>query len=262
MESYARRVHLVLVRPENPNNVGAAARAAANMGIKGDFWIVGSPGALAPDAYRMAKHARDRLDRARRAATLAEVFGTTRKLALASTARSGSPGRPHPIGVAEAVERSIGKLTGAEIEDLFFVFGPESDGLNNAEVAACDWVVTIPSNEEYRSLNLAQSTLIFCYEAQRILYRPTFAPVVAEPSQKGRLIEHALQMAEEVGFVHPGDPHKMRPRLEEILSHLPPHVWGVKTLHGLLNQIIRSVRRGEPDFKGRFRGAKEETLGA
>ena len=72
-------------------------------------------------------------------------------------------------------------------------------------------------------------------------------------SQKDRLAEHLIRLAEAVGFVLPGDPKKMRPRLEEIFSHLPNHIKDVKTLHGLIDQTIRSVHKGEADFKGIYR---------
>jgi tRNA C32,U32 (ribose-2'-O)-methylase TrmJ len=78
--------------------------------------------------------------------------------------------------------------------------------------------------------------------------------VSVKPSQKGRLISHLVEVAEQVGFILPDDPHKMRPRLEQILlGVLPNHIEDVKTLHGLLDQIARSVKKGGPDFKGRFR---------
>lgn len=73
------------------------------------------------------------------------------------------------------------------------------------------------------------------------------------PSQRERLISHFIKLAEEVGFIMPGDPFKMRPHLEEILSQLPRHIKEVKTLHGLLDQAIRSVRKGQVDLKGRFK---------
>ena len=49
----------------------------------------------------------------------------------------------------------------------------------------------------------------------------------------------------------------MRPRLEEILSQLPPHFKDVNTLHGLLAQAIRSLRAGRPTFKGRYKNQVE-----
>jgi len=67
-----------------------------------------------------------------------------------------------------------------------------------------------------------------------------------------------LQLADEVGFILPGDPYKMKPRLEEILSHLPNHLQEVKTLHGLIDQIVRTLRKGEIDLKGRYKAQARE----
>ncbi len=242
------------MRPEYSGNIGSAARAVANMGLKGSFRIVGSPSLIDAGAWRLAKHARPRLENALFFNTLAEAIPNSGKpLLLAATARVGSANRPHPVQVSVAMERALNKLKAGEVSDIFFVFGPEADGLSNEEIDLCDWVVTIPSSDEYRSLNLAQAVLIFTYEMNRHF---TQAPEERSPtgrSQRDRLIAHFLGLAEQVGFVLPGDPHKMRPRLEEILSQLPPYLEEVNTLHGLLDQAIRSVRVGQPDIKGRYR---------
>jgi tRNA/rRNA methyltransferase len=202
----------------------------------------------------MAKHAKPRLEDALFFPTLQEALaGFDRPLALASTARVGSVHRPHPLPVPVAVERALGKLEHGEVSDIVFVFGPEADGLSNEEVDLCDWVVTIPSSPEYRSLNLSQAVLIFSYEVNRRWSAALPSFQTEGRSQRERLISHFVGLAEEVGFVLPGDPYKMRPRLEEILSQLPPYLKDVNTLHGLLDQTLRSVRVGRPDFKGRYR---------
>ncbi len=87
---------------------------------------------------------------------------------------------------------------------LRLVFGPESDGLTNEEVELADWVVTIPSTGDYRSLNLAQAVLIFCYELNHNLMKEWQTPQSVKPSQRQKLILHFIKMAEEVGFILPG----------------------------------------------------------
>jgi TrmH family RNA methyltransferase len=266
---WREKVHVVLVRPEIGGNVGSAARALANMGIWGSFDIVGDRTILDGSAFQMAKHAKERLDQIRFFPSLEEALKaplpsqveprtqapttSARQLILAATARVGSAHRPHPLWVRTAMQRAVGKLAASEITDIKIVFGPESDGLSNEEVELCDWVVTIPSSSEYRSLNLAQAILIFSYEVNMNLvqeWQPQRGPRL---SQRNRLIAHILQLAEEVGFILPSDPYKMRPRLEEILSRLPNHIPEIRTLHGLLDQAIRTVKRGRVDLKGRFK---------
>lgn len=246
-----KKLHIIMVRPTYGGNVGSAARAIANMGIEGSFRIVGSPKVVDSDCLRMAKHATNRIQAIQHFSTLREALPNG--LSLASTARVGSPGRPHPRWVRHAVPDALEKLLRKEVENVTFVFGPEADGLTNDEIELCDWVVTIPSSEQYRSLNLSQAILIFSYEANMALLKDWESFEVDKPTQKDRLITHVMRLAEDVGFILPGDPFKMRPRLEEIFGRLPRHIQGVRTLHGLLDQISRTVKKGAPDFKGRYR---------
>ena len=167
-----KRIDVILVRPEISQNVGAAARYLANMGINGSVKIVGSPSIINESSFRLAKHASDRLRKIQFFASLSEALkdkDRASNLVLAASARSGSAHRPHPIPVDVAVGRAIRKLATKTTTKIVFVFGPESDGLDNEEILLCDWVVTIPSSSEYRSLNLAQAILIFSYEANKCL---------------------------------------------------------------------------------------------
>lgn len=251
-----KNLHLILVGPEEPGNIGAVLRVRANMGIQGRLVIIGDKTCLGVDTERFAKHAKEQIAQIEFFPTLStalETWGNVPKLSLAASARIGSSDRPHPLWVREGVERAVQKLVSSDILDLVFVFGRESSGLTNDEVSLCDWVVTIPSSPEYRSLNLAQAVMIFCYEVNVLFTQKWESLDTARISQKQRLVNHIVQLAETVGFIHDGDPHKMRPRLEQILDHLPNHIRDVRTIHGFLDQAIRSIKRGSPDFKGRFR---------
>ena len=46
---------------------------------------------------------------------------------------------------------------------ISIVFGRESDGLRDDEVAACSSIVTIPTSDSFPSLNLSQAVQIICY---------------------------------------------------------------------------------------------------
>jgi tRNA/rRNA methyltransferase len=206
-------------------------------------------------ARKTAKHARDRLESIEFVESLEEAKRRLGEpnLCLASTARIGSPNRPHPVRVREAVQKAVEKLRVREVSSIGLVFGPEGDGLTNSEIDLCDWIVTIPSSSQYRSLNLAQAVLLFCHETNMELITEWQELESPRPGQKQRLIRHLLQMAEEVGFILPGDPFKMKPRLEDIFSYLPNHIHDIKTLHGLIAQTVRTVRKGQVELKGRFK---------
>lgn len=250
-------VHVILVRPENSQNVGAVARALANMGLNGSMMIIGDSSVIDSSSLKLAKHAAPRLNAAIFFPTLREALATFKRdlkpLVLAATARTGSPHRPHPLPIHRAVTEAVARLTSGLNSDLVYVFGPESDGLVNDEVLECDWVVTIPTSEEYRSLNLAQAVLIFAYETNLCLMEEKQDSEKASEAERIRLVGRLVGFAETVGFVLPGDPLKMKPRLEKIFSSLPADPRSVRTIYGLVEQSLRSMGKGAVDYKGRFR---------
>ena len=231
-------VHVILVRPEFPANFGSVARVSANMGIQTPLRVFGTSSILTPEAFKLAKHAREKLTEAAFFSDYSQAVSVGPKpLRIAITARTGSANRPHPLRIDVAVGRALRALQLGDFSDVALVFGPESDGLTNAEIEGCEWLATIPSSDGYRSLNLSHAVMVGCYEVHRQITEGWAAKNPLGPSQKERLVAHFIRLAKAVGFILPGDPYKMQPRLEHILSTLPPHLEGVKTLHGLLDQL-------------------------
>jgi tRNA/rRNA methyltransferase len=248
-------VYVCLVRPEYTGNIGSICRVVDNMGLNTPLIIINKKNILDRDSVKMSVHSKNRLSEALHFETLKEALDSFKEpiLTLASTARIGSSSRPHPSLVKEAVQTGLEKLVSHEVKKLLFVFGPESDGLNNEEVALCNWVVSIPSSDKYKSLNLSHAVMVFCYEFYSQLIHTQTAEH-PEKTQKNRLISHFLELAEKVSFILPNDPLKMKPRLQKILqSCLPNHIEDVKTLHGFINQVVRSLDKGYSDVKGRYK---------
>jgi TrmH family RNA methyltransferase len=264
-EEFRKQIHIVLVRPEYGGNIGSTARAIENMGVLGSFCIVANKDQVEwSEVRKMAKHAFSRVGEAQFFETLSDalVIGPDRKkLVLGASARVGSASRPHPLKVRPALEKAVRKVKLGEVTDLFLVFGPESDGLSNEDIELCDWLVTIPSHPRYRSLNLAQSVLVFAHEINENLQEPWSEFQSDKPNQKEKLVQHLLKLAEDSGFILPGDPLKMRPRLEEIFGQIPHHIPQASTLHGLIDQVSRSMKKGEPDIKGRYKYFLEGSSG-
>ena len=49
------------------------------------------------------------------------------------------------------------------------MFGPEASGLSNADLSYSNYVVTIPSSDNFRSLNLSHSIAIVAFEIYKLL---------------------------------------------------------------------------------------------
>ncbi|MHC1790173.1 RNA methyltransferase [Solidesulfovibrio sp.] len=151
---------VVLVRPKFSENVGAAARACANMGVS-RLVLVDPP---AFDMERARPMATSKggllLDRLEIAATLAEAVAGAEAV-YGTTARLGGwrKGVITPGQAADGIWRTLSAGGGVAV-----VFGPEDAGLANQETRLCGRLVTIPTADEATSLNLAQAVLVVCYE--------------------------------------------------------------------------------------------------
>jgi tRNA/rRNA methyltransferase len=144
---------IVLVRPRNPRNIGAAARVLSNFGFD-DLRVVAAHPPVWEEARRAATDGAPLLKRARLFGSLEEalsdrdfVWGTTCLKGRAVKARALPEAR---IPAGHAV-----------------VFGQEKRGLSGADLAVCDALLTIPTAAACPSMNLAQSVAIVCYEISR-----------------------------------------------------------------------------------------------
>ncbi|MEE8482319.1 MAG: RNA methyltransferase, partial [Acidiferrobacterales bacterium] len=151
-------IRIVLVNTSHAGNIGATARAMKNMHLSRLF-LVNPENFPSPEATARASGADDVLAGATVCDTLDEALvGCV--WVVGSTARARRIGWPTltPRAVAaEAVNRAV---TGP----VAMVFGRERMGLTNDEVDKCQALVTIPSNADYSSLNVASAVQILAYE--------------------------------------------------------------------------------------------------
>jgi tRNA/rRNA methyltransferase len=162
-------VRLVLLRPRNPENLGAVARAMRNFGL--DDWAIAELGTHDfAAARRVAVHAEELLDRPRLVRTLDEAVADCAWVVGTSSRVVRRKRRLSPADFArEALARAAEGRTA-------LVFGDERGGLTNAEVHRCHDLSVIPAGEDQPSLNLAQAALVYCYELRR-------AALEAEPGR-------------------------------------------------------------------------------
>jgi tRNA/rRNA methyltransferase len=240
MREFLERVRVVLCRPSHPGNIGASARAMKTMGIR-DLRLVAPVRFPAPEAQWMAAHADDVLARARIHPQLGDALADcVAAFALSARPREWSP------QVLEARTAAATALERAADGPVAFVFGAESAGLTNEELLACQFLVHIPTDPDYRSLNLAQAVQVVCYE----LLVATGAPV---PKMRGEklatvddlegLYAHLQEAATGSGFHDPAGGSKLPERLRRLFSRVPAmEREEVNILRGLLN-ALQKVRK-------------------
>jgi tRNA/rRNA methyltransferase len=154
------RLRVVLVRPETSANVGACARVVRNAGACG-LDLVAPGDWRTVDCWRTAWGAQDVLEQAR----VFPDLGT----ALAGVAITVAfTGRRHPEAPAADVRDAAAAIAGLGREDAAaLVFGPETTGLTNEELALCGRSATIPAHQDQPSYNLSHAVAIAAYEVFR-----------------------------------------------------------------------------------------------
>ena len=146
-------LRIILVRPKEPANVGAAARAMKNFGLS-ELYLVAPQRAINKRAFALASHADDVLEGAVYCDSLAEaVIGC--KLVLGTTAR--------PRASDQRVYSSREAAQTLPADEVGLAFGPEDFGLSNEDLDHCQGYIQIPT-ADYASLNLAQAVQIVAYE--------------------------------------------------------------------------------------------------
>ncbi|MBP1804351.1 RNA methyltransferase [Rubellimicrobium aerolatum] len=235
----------VLVRPQMGENVGAAARAMWNFGLSRMRLVDPRDGWPNPRAVAMASGAGRVLDGAQVHADLAGAVGDC-TFVYATTARPRDLTKT-VFSPEEAARDMVRRI--AEGERVAVLFGPERAGLENADVARANAIVSVDVNPEFPSLNLAQCVLLVGYEWRRATHA---APPVREEMagterasalEVDHLARHYEERLEEAGFFFPG--HKaesMKMSLRNLWSRMPLTVQDVQTLHGVLRQMVRWAR--------------------
>lgn len=231
--SFADRIAIVLVEPQSPGNIGMVCRAMKNFGLK-DLRLVNPCQVLHPEAQKFAVSAKELLGSARVFGSLKEALADT-ELTIATTRRHGKYRQEilTPESVAERLKTHLGGNRGA------IVFGREDSGLTTEEVALCRWHATIPTGDEYGSLNLAQAVLIFCYELFTGLTGAEFPDTrtLASTEESESMFDELEAVLLKIGFLNPQNPAHIMRTLRRIFARAEMDSREVAILHGMVTQI-------------------------
>ena len=155
------RVRVVLVGARNPLNIGAAARAMSNFGFL-HLRVVNAYDVAFREA-RSAVGASALLADAEEFATVAEAVADC-ALVVGTTAATRRELQHQLRRLKEGAAAIRKRLRSGNVAILF---GSEKIGLTNEAMSHCDWLIHIPTRDEHRSMNLAQSVAICLYELAR-----------------------------------------------------------------------------------------------
>jgi len=231
-------IAIVLVEPQNPGNVGMVCRAMKNMGLS-RLRLVNPCRTDHLEARKFALSARDVLEGAETYATLREALDDC-AFSVATTRRHGKYRKE--ICTAEEIASKIRGVQGKGRVAL--VFGREDSGLTTEEVALCRWQATIPTADEFGSLNLAQAVLIFAYELFLIDGGSFDVPerLPAKGEEVETLYDHMERALLHIGFLNPQNPGHIMRTLRRIFARAELDSREVAVLRGMMAQIDWAAR--------------------
>lgn len=245
LKRWPANIFFVLVEPTEPGNIGAAARALKNMGFH-RLELVNPVDYLSHEAKSMACQAKDVLEKATVYSTFEQAI-SGKSLVVGTTRRLGSK-RGLILPLPEGTER-IAKA--AVKNEVAVLFGNEHYGLTNREIDECGFLLTIPSNTEFPSLNLAQSVMLVAYELSRQLFKPEFPKAVnnKELQELYKRIRTTLRLLK---YQPEGDKDLeagiMR-HLKRLFGRAGLTPWELNMLHGLCRQVEQNLEKRDPDSR-------------
>lgn len=187
-----------------------------------------------PVATARAAGADDILANARVVGSLSEALEGT-VFAAALTARR----RELSVPMKWAREAAGDLLGRAAFGDVALVFGNETVGLSNEDVALCHMPVKIPVSETYSSLNLGAAVQVLCYELRMAALDPSAAPAVEfEPAtfeQIEGFFSHLDRAITASGFFDPSNSKRLWPRLRRLFGRIRLEKDEINILRGMLS---------------------------
>ncbi len=239
----ARRVPpaIVLVRPSEPGNVGAAARAMANMGLS-ELVLVEPAAQIDRVARAFAVGAGDLLDRARRCPSLDEALAPFGRIVATTSSRSRAL-REAPIPPRDLAARLAADPPGTRTA---IVFGPEASGLDNEELARASPLVRIPAAPRQPTLNLGQAVLVVAYELY--VARPRAGGGEAEEppapaAEVEALFAHLDRVLAEIGFARDDTAAGVVRDLRRLAARAAPTRREVSILRGICRRVLGELGR-------------------
>ena len=144
-------ISFILNKPQLSENIGACARSIKNFNFK--KLILVDPKPIFPNDKILATSvgAKDIIKQSKNYETLEKAISKI-DIVIATSARFRNKNIKH-INLEDLKMINFKKKIG-------FLFGSEASGLSNNEVSYADYTLEIPSNKNFRSLNLSHSLII------------------------------------------------------------------------------------------------------
>jgi len=240
------KTRFILIQTSHAGNVGAAARAMKVMGFD-DLVLVAPRWANVlrrEETIQRASGALDVLEKARIVDSLDDALeGVDTLCATAMTPRDFGPPTLDPRACFTGWTQAAALPAG-----VAFLFGSERFGMRNEDVYRCHVALSIPTNPQFGSLNLASALQVIAYDWRHALggfdVQPATVPTpAADARQVGGLLAHWEQALVAIGYLDPQAPRKLMPRLNQLFNRAAVTEEEVHILRGVAKSMLHAAER-------------------
>ena len=231
----------MLVRPQKASNLGSAARAARNFGLRG--LSVVEPGVV-PDeeSARLAAGADDVLASIRRFASLEEAVAEFPIVVTTSSLRGRGRARALELSELGGFLAEAGSAAA-----VAFVFGPERSGLTEDELARASVCLRLPTDPDFPTMNLSHAVAVVLAAAR------VFTPPARRGRDPGRAlgarrrnrrgVDHWDRALEAIDFYDTGHRDRSLRDWRRLIAGRPLTLREVAILRGVANRILVTLKR-------------------
>lgn len=150
------KITIILVEPQMGENIGAVARAMKNFSLSDLRLVSPRDGWPNAKAESMSVGAIDLIHTAQIYESIQDAISDLEYVYAATAA-------PRDMNKNYILSRDI-YMDLPNVASLGIMFGRENCGLNNKEIAYANKIVTIDTDVNFSSLNIAHSVAVICYE--------------------------------------------------------------------------------------------------
>ncbi|WP_411690621.1 RNA methyltransferase [Acinetobacter towneri] len=211
--AHLSHVRIVMVNTTLPANIGSALRAMKTMGLC-KLVLVAPKTYPHPDIDALAAGATDLIEQIEVVEQLEDAIADCH-LVFGTSARTRTI--PWPLLDARPAAKKSLNAVAQHGQNIAIIFGREDRGLTNEELALANYHVTIPVNEEYGVLNVAQAIQVICYEMRMAAI--DIVGKVADPEATMQVTDsEAMQWDEPL--VNHAQMQQFYPHLEKMLAEI------------------------------------------
>ena len=242
--SLSKQVKIILIETTNSGNIGSALRAMKTMNFS-RLCLVRPKDFPSDEVETMAANAKDLIKQIEVVDNLDEALeGMNFIVGTSSRMRKV----PWPNETLENASRRII----SEVENktnVAILFGREDRGLTNDELQRCNLHLYIPANKDYPVLNLSMAVQVVCYQLyidgllhQDYVQSEYWDVPSAEANHVNRLINHFIEVAEELEVFNKGNPRQIGARIKRMFTRIGLDEMEVNFMRGFLSAVEKKLR--------------------